>query len=165
MGSIAIYPGSFDPVTNGHLDIVERASRVFDRVIMAVIVNPNKAGFFPLTERRQLLCQVTAHLTNVEIDAFSGLLVDYARQQGARAVVKGLRSPADCEAELQMARLNHMMAPEVETFLMASQPGWVHVSSSFVREIARLGGDISSLVAPSVLTSIQSKLKAMREEK
>jgi len=146
----ALCPGSFDPVTNGHLDIVERAAKHFEAVIVAVIHNPRKAGgLFTLQERREMLGQVTAHLPNVRIDHFQGLLVDFARAKGAEVVVKGLRAVSDFDYELQMAQMNHRLA-EVDTFFLSTSPQYSFLSSSLVREVARYGGDVTSMVPPVV---------------
>jgi pantetheine-phosphate adenylyltransferase len=147
---IALCPGSFDPVTNGHLDIVERSARHFDRVIVAVIRNPQKAGsLFSLDERQDMLREVTAHLPNVEIGVFKGLLVDFARDHGANAIVKGLRAVSDFDYELQMAQMNQRLAG-IDTFFLSTSPKYSFLSSSLVREVARYGGDISGMVPPLV---------------
>jgi pantetheine-phosphate adenylyltransferase len=142
----ALCPGSFDPVTNGHIDIVERAARYFDRVIVAVIRNPQKTQvLFSLEERREMLGDVLGHLENVEIDFFKGLLVDFARSKGADAIVKGLRAVSDFDYELQMAQMNQKLSG-IDTFFMTTSPQWSFLSSSLVREVARFGGDVSSMV-------------------
>lgn len=156
----AVYPGSFDPITLGHLDIVRRASQLFDRVIVAVIRNPNKRGLFSLPERARLIEQATASIPNVQVDSFEGLLVDYCRAQGAQAVVKGLRGPGDVEGEFQMARLNRMMASDLETLFLVADPRFIHISSTFVREISALGGDVSAMVAPETLAALLAKRRA-----
>ncbi|MEI8001640.1 MAG: pantetheine-phosphate adenylyltransferase [Actinomycetes bacterium] len=146
----ALCPGSFDPVTNGHLDIIERTARHFDDVIVAVIRNPQKAqSLFTLEERQELLAHVTAHLTNVRIDFFSGLLVDYARDHGAEAIVKGLRAVSDFDYELQMAQMNQRLSG-IDTFFISTSPQHSFLSSSMVREVARFGGDVASMVPPIV---------------
>ena len=142
----ALCPGSFDPVTNGHLDIVERASRYFDRVIVAVIRNPQKTqALFTLEERKEMLSEVLGHLPNVEIDFFKGLLVDFARDKGADAIVKGLRAVTDFDYELQMAQMN-LGLQGVETMFMTTNPQYSFLSSSLVKEVATYGGDVSGLV-------------------
>jgi pantetheine-phosphate adenylyltransferase len=144
--AIALCPGSFDPVTNGHLDIVERAARYFDRVIVAVIRNPQKTQtLFTLEERKEMLGAVLGHLPNVEIDFFKGLLVDFARGKGADAIVKGLRAVSDFDYELQMAQMNHTLSG-IDTFFLTTSPQWSFLSSSLVREVAKFGGDVSSMV-------------------
>lgn len=146
----ALCPGSFDPVTNGHLDIIERTARHFDDVIVAVIRNPQKSeSLFTLEERQEMLREVTAHLPNVRIDFFKGLLVDYAKEHDAQAIVKGLRALSDFDYELQMAQMNRELTG-LETLLMANNPAYGFVSSSLVKEIAALGGDIENLVPPVV---------------
>jgi pantetheine-phosphate adenylyltransferase len=146
----ALCPGSFDPVTNGHLDIIERTSRYFDSVIVAVIANPSKRSLFTLKEREEMLREVTAHLDNVEIDSFEGLLVDFAREQGADAIVKGLRAVSDFDYELQMAQMNQRLSG-IDTFFISTSPRYSFLASSLVREVAQYGGDVSSMV-PTVVT-------------
>jgi pantetheine-phosphate adenylyltransferase len=153
----ALCPGSFDPVTNGHLDIVERAARYFDRVIVAVIRNPQKTQtLFTLEERKDMLADVLGHLPNVEIDFFKGLLVDFAREKGADAIVKGLRAVTDFDYELQMAQMNHKLSG-IDTFFMTTNPQWSFLSSSLVREVARFGGDVSSMVPEIVLRRLKER--------
>jgi pantetheine-phosphate adenylyltransferase len=153
----ALCPGSFDPVTNGHLDIVERAARYFDRVIVAVIRNPQKTqALFTLEERKEMLAEVLGHLPNVEIDFFKGLLVDFARDKGADAIVKGLRAVTDFDYELQMAQMNHKLSG-IDTFFMTTNPQWSFLSSSLVREVARFGGDVSSMVPEIVLRRLKER--------
>ena len=143
-------PGSFDPVTNGHLDIIERTARHFDDVIVAVIRNPQKAqSLFTLEERQEMLAEVTAHLGNVRIEFFKGLLVDFARDHGANAIVKGLRAVSDFDYELQMAQMNQRLSG-IDTFFISTSPQHSFLSSSLVREVARYGGDVSSMVPPIV---------------
>jgi pantetheine-phosphate adenylyltransferase len=158
----ALCPGSFDPVTNGHLDIVERASRSFDRVIVAVIRNPQKSGaLFTLPEREAMLREVTAHLPNVEIDFFKGLLVDFARAKGAETIVKGLRAVSDFDYELQMAQMNQRLSG-IETFFLSTNPSHSFLSSSLVREVARFGGDVSSMVPPVVDLRLKERYAELR---
>ena len=146
----ALCPGSFDPVTMGHLDIIERTARHFDRVIVAVIRNPQKAQpLFTLEERQEMLGEVTAHLGNVEIGFFKGLLVEYARDHHAEAIVKGLRAVSDFDYELQMAQMNQSLSG-IDTFFISTSPQYSFLSSSLVREVARFGGDVSSMVPPVV---------------
>jgi pantetheine-phosphate adenylyltransferase len=144
-------------VTNGHLDIIERASRNFDRVVVAVLVNPAKEPLFSLEERLAMLKEATSGLSGVEVDSFSGLLVDFARTRGSSVIVKGLRAVSDFDYELQMAQMNHRMAG-VETFFMTTNPVWSYLSSSLVREVARHGGDVSGLVPPHVADRLTEKL-------
>jgi pantetheine-phosphate adenylyltransferase len=146
----ALCPGSFDPVTNGHIDIIERTSRHFADVIVAVIRNPQKSqSLFTLEERQELLHEVTAHLPNVRIEFFKGLLVDFAKDHGAAAIVKGLRAVSDFDYELQMAQMNQSLSG-IDTFFISTSPQYSFLSSSLVREVARFGGDVSSMV-PSVV--------------
>ena len=146
----AVCPGSFDPVTNGHIDIIERTARHFDRVIVAVIRNPQKSGsLFSLEERQDMLREVTAHLPNVEIAFFKGLLVDFCREHDAEAVVKGLRAISDFDYELQMAQMNQRLSG-IDTYFLSTSPKYSFLSSSLVREVARFGGDVSGMVPPLV---------------
>lgn len=153
----ALCPGSFDPVTNGHLDIIERTSRYFDRVIVAVIRNPQKAEpLFTLEERQEMLRELTGHLPNVEVDFFKGLLVEYARDQGADAIVKGLRAVSDFDYELQMAQMNQRLSG-IDTFFISTSPEYSFLSSSLVREVARFGGDVSSMVPEAVAKRLEER--------
>ncbi|WP_328607278.1 pantetheine-phosphate adenylyltransferase [Amycolatopsis sp. NBC_00345] len=145
----AVCPGSYDPATNGHLDIIERASLLFDEVVVAVGVNKSKKGLFEVEERMEMLRLITAKLPNVRIDSWQGLLVDYCRENDIAAVAKGLRSVSDFDYELQMAQMNRELTG-LETLLMANNPAYGFVSSSLVKEVAALGGDIESLVPPVV---------------
>ena len=146
----ALCPGSFDPVTNGHLDIIERTARHFDHVIVAVIRNPQKSkSLFTLHERQELLHEVTGHLHNVRIEFFKGLLVEFAREHGAEAIVKGLRAVSDFDYELQMAQMNQSLSG-IDTFFISTSPQYSFLSSSLVREVAKYGGDVSSMVPPVV---------------
>jgi pantetheine-phosphate adenylyltransferase len=155
----ALVPGSFDPVTNGHLDVIERVSRFFDRVIVAVIRNPQKAAsLFSLEERESMLGEVTGHLGNVQIEFFAGLLVDFARIHGADTIVKGLRAVTDFDYELQMAQMNQSLSG-IDTFFLATSPQYSFLSSSLVREVARFGGDVSSLVPPVVAARLDVRFK------
>ena len=155
----ALVPGSFDPVTNGHLDVIERVARFFDRVIVAVIRNPQKAAsLFTLEERETMLAEVTGHLGNVQIEFFAGLLVDFARIHGADTIVKGLRAVTDFDYELQMAQMNQSLSG-IDTFFLATSPQYSFLSSSLVREVARFGGDVSSLVPPVVASRLDQRFK------
>lgn len=165
--TIAVCPGSFDPVTLGHVDVFERASRLFDEVIACVVHNPNKQGTFDVDERRALLGESVAHLGNIRVDAFSGLLVDYCREQGATTVVKGLRGATDYSYEEPMAHMNWEITgadaeSRVDTLFMAGQPGLSFVSSSLVREVAKLGGEVSHLVPPAVASAMEEKFGPAR---
>ena len=159
MGATALCPGTFDPVTNGHLDIVERAAQHFDRVVVAVLDNPGKRPLFAVAERVAMLEETTAHLDRVAVDSFSGLLVEYAERIGANAIVKGLRAVSDFEYEIQMAQMNRRLSG-VETFFMPTAPTWSYLSSSLVREVASLGGDVSSLVPAPVAERLRERVAA-----
>ncbi|HSK98586.1 MAG TPA: pantetheine-phosphate adenylyltransferase [Euzebyales bacterium] len=148
-GSAAVCPGSFDPVTNGHLDVIERAARHFDHLIVACLRNVGKRPLFELEQRLQLLESATAHLPNVEIASFDGLLVEFCRRRGVEIVVRGLRAVSDFESELEMAQMNHSLA-DVETFFVATSPLYSFLSSTLVKEVARFGGDVTSFVPPAV---------------
>lgn len=141
----ALCPGSFDPVTNGHLDVFERAAEQFDEVIVTVVVNPNKKGMFTVEERMELIREVTAHLPNVRVESWRGLLVDFAKEQGVSAIVKGLRDATDLGYEMQMAQMNRKLTG-VDTYFIATDPEYGFVSSSLVKEVAAYGGDISDLL-------------------
>jgi len=162
MGLTGLCPGTFDPVTNGHLDIIERASRHFDRLVVGVLQNPSKAPLFSVEERVSLLKEVTGGLRGVEVGTFSGLLVDFAKQQDASVIVKGLRAITDFDYELQMAQMNHRLG-DVETFFITTNPNWSYLSSSLVKEIARLGGDVEGLVPPVVKERLLERLEQERE--
>jgi pantetheine-phosphate adenylyltransferase len=153
----AVCPGSFDPVTNGHLDIVERASGLFDEIIIAIGVNPSKRALFTGEERTELLAEVTAGLPNVRIERFAGLLVDFCRCHDVHVVVKGLRAISDFDYELQMSQMNHGLAG-VETLFMPTNPIYSFLSSSLVREVATYGGDVSGLVPATVLARLGERL-------
>ena len=156
----ALCPGSFDPVTLGHIDIIERSARHFDHVIVAVIRNPQKAqSLFSLEERQDMLSEATEHLGNVSIEFFKGLLVDFARDHGADAIVKGLRAVSDFDYELQMAQMNQRLSG-VDTFFLSTSPQYSFLSSSLVREVARFGGDVSSMVPPYVAERLAKMFKA-----
>jgi pantetheine-phosphate adenylyltransferase len=157
MGSTALCPGTFDPVTNGHLDIIGRASRRFDQLVVGVLDNPSKAPLFGVEERVAMLKAVTADLDGVEVASFSGLLVDFAESRGIGTIVKGLRAVSDFDYELQMAQMNHRLRG-VETFFMSTDPNWSYLSSSLVREVAGFGGDVSSLVPEVVVARLAEKL-------
>jgi pantetheine-phosphate adenylyltransferase len=152
-----VCPGSFDPVTNGHLDVIERASRLYDEVTVAVLVNAAKSGLFPVDERIEMLREVTAGFGNVKIDSFQGLLVDYCRDHDIPVVVKGLRAVSDFDYELQMSQMNNRLTG-VETLFVATNPEYSFLSSSLVKEVAKWGGDVSALVPEPVLRRLGSRL-------
>ncbi len=160
---LAIYPGSFDPITNGHVDIIERGLRLFDRVVVAVLRNETKAPLFSAAERVQLIRDVFRDRPGLEVDTFEGLLVDYAAARGAAVIVKGLRSIADYEYEAQMALMNRRLRPAIETmFLMPAEP-YAYTSSRLIKEVCRLGGDIRGLVPPLVEDRLQRTFAAARD--
>ncbi|MVU76517.1 pantetheine-phosphate adenylyltransferase [Nocardia sp. ET3-3] len=145
----ALCPGSFDPVTNGHLDVFSRAAEQFDEVVVTVVVNPNKQGMFTVEERMELIREVTAHLPNVRVASWRGLLVDFAKREGITAIVKGLRDATDYAYELQMAHMNRKLSG-VDTYFIASDPAYTYVSSSLIKEVAALGGDVAEFLPPVV---------------
>lgn len=158
---IAICPGSFDPVTNGHLDIIHRASDMFDKVIVLVLTNASKksTALFSLTERVELLKRVATDLPNVEVDTYDGLLVDYARDKGAAVIVKGLRALSDFEYEFQMALTNRKLNPNVETVFLTTTAEHMYLSSSLVKQVAELNGDIRDFVPACILPDIMTKIR------
>lgn len=156
---IVVCPGSFDPLTNGHVDIITRASQIFDKVIVAVLHNPNKKPLFTMEEREEMIRIALADLKNVEVDAFSGLLVDYARQRGACAIVRGLRAVSDFEFELMQASVNRKLAPELETVYMMTSNDFSFLSSSVVKEVAAFRGDVSCMVPAIVATKLSEKFR------
>ncbi len=158
----AIYPGSFDPLTNGHLDVIERAAKLFDRVIVAIAINESKNPFFTLAERRELVSRSIEPMKNVEADTFTGLLVDYVEQRSGQAIVRGLRAVSDFEFEFQLALMNRKLNERVETIFMMPKDTYTFLSSRIVKEIARLGGDVSAFVPPSVKEALKRKLEKAR---
>ena len=156
----AIYPGSFDPLTNGHLDVIERAVKLFDRVVVAVAKNESKHPLFSLEERVDLVSQSIKHIPNAEADSFDSLLVNYVDQQNAQAIVRGLRAVSDFEFEFQLALMNRKLNEKVETIFMMPKDTYTFLSSRIIKEIARLGGDISSFVPVHVRAALIEKLKA-----
>ena len=155
----AIYPGSFDPVTLGHLDIIERTSKMFDRVIIGVLNNKSKSPLFSVEERVNMLKEVTVSLTNVEVQSFEGLLIDFVRQNGAAIIVRGLRAITDFEYELQLAQTNRVIAPEVDTIFLTTNLKYSYLSSSIVKEIAEYDGDISEFLHPAIAARVREKLR------
>ncbi|HTD23584.1 MAG TPA: pantetheine-phosphate adenylyltransferase [Terriglobales bacterium] len=157
---IAIYPGSFDPLTNGHIDLIERGSKIFDRLIVAILRNSEKQPLFSITERREMLQAMvrSKRWKNVEVDTFDGLLVDYATKKKAQAVLRGIRAISDYEFELQMALMNRKLQPRLETVFMMPALSYSYLSSRLVREIAQLGGSVTGLVPEQVEKQLQEKL-------
>ena len=153
----AITPGTFDPITYGHLDVITRAAQLMDEVIVAVAASPGKSPLFSLEERTELAREAVKHLANVRVEPFDGLLVDFAREQGAEVIVKGLRAITDFEYEFQMAALNYQLANELETVFIMSPPQYMYLSSSIVRELARLHSPVDQFVPPSVAAALERK--------
>ena len=157
--ALAVYPGTFDPITNGHADILRRSLGIFDHVVVALAENVRKAPLFSLDERKSMILEALDGDSRIEVDAFQGLLVDYCRRRNAAVVIRGLRALADFEYEFQLAHMNRHLAPEVETmFLMTSEDSF-YVSSSLVKEVALMGGDVSRMVPPSVAAALADKRK------
>jgi pantetheine-phosphate adenylyltransferase len=156
--SIAIYPGSFDPVTNGHLDLIERGEKMFDLVIVAVLKNTEKQPLFTVPERVEMLREVTSRWSGVEVDVFDGLLVDYARKRGAGVILRGIRAVSDYEYELQMALMNRKLEPRLETVFMLPGQDYSYLSSKLVREVAQLGGPLNGLVPTVVEERLRAKI-------
>ena len=155
---IAIYPGSFDPMTNGHLDVVQRAAKLFDRVIVAVAQNESKNPLLTLSERLELVTHCVRHIPNVEADSFDGLLVNYVEQRSAQAIIRGLRAVSDFEFEFQLALMNRKLNERIETIFMMPKDTYTFLSSRIVKEIARLGGDVSAFVPPKVREVLTTRL-------
>ena len=161
MKRTAIYPGSFDPLTNGHLDVIQRAARLFDRVVVAVASNESKHPLFTKDERVALVKKAVTRLPNVEVDAFDGLLVEYVAAKQAQVIVRGLRAVSDFEFEFQLALMNRKLDENIETIFMMPKDTYTFLSSRIVKEIARLGGDVNSFVPPNVQVALRKKLKMM----
>jgi pantetheine-phosphate adenylyltransferase len=159
MGVVAVYPGTFDPITNGHTDLVRRACRLFDRVVLGVAANPKKEPFFTLDERVTLARTALKVLDNIEVCGFDGLLVEFARTHGARAVLRGLRAVSDFEFEFQMAGMNRRLDPDLESLFLTPAEEYAFVSSSLVREVAMLGGDVSAFVDPAVAAALRERMR------
>lgn len=155
----AIYPGSFDPVTLGHLDVIQRASKLFDHLIIGVLNNSAKTPLFTVEERVNMIKEAVKDIPNVEVKSFGGLMVDFARECGANAVVRGLRAVTDFEYELQIAQLNHVINPEIDTVFLTTSLQYAYLSSSLTKEVASYGGDISQFVTPQVEIEVKRKYK------
>ena len=154
---IAIYPGSFDPITNGHVDVIERSCKIFDKVIVSVLHNSSKHPAFSIEEKITMIKRVTSHLNNVEVDYFDGLLVDYACQKNASTILKGLRAMSDFEYEMQMALMNRKQNPDIETLFLIASSEYSFLSSSIIKEIAKLGGKLDGFVPECIKTEIYNK--------
>jgi len=163
MKRTAIYPGSFDPLTNGHLDVIQRAAKLFDRVVVAVASNESKHPLFTKDERVALVKKAVTRLPNVEADAFDGLLVEYVAAKQAQVIVRGLRAVSDFEFEFQLALMNRKLDEKIETIFMMPKDTYTFLSSRIVKEIARLGGDVSSFVPPNVQVALKKKLKSVKQ--
>ena len=157
MGKIAIYPGSFDPITNGHLDLIERGLKIFDEIIVAIAVNPVKQPLFTIEERVELIREVLNDHPQVKIDHFTGLLVDYVRQQNTNVILRGLRAVSDFDYEFQLALMNRRLAPEIETVFLMTSLKWVFLSSSILKEAVSLGGVLEDIVPPIVFQRLREK--------
>lgn len=155
--AIAVYPGSFDPITYGHLDIIERAAAIFDRVVVAVCLNPGKQPLFTMEERMEMIIQESAPIPKVEVNCFRGLLTEFMKQKNAQIIVRGLRAISDFENEFQMALMNRKLGPEIETIFLVAQPKYSYLSSSIVKEIASLKGDVRGLVSEQVSQHLQKQ--------
>lgn len=156
---VAVYPGSFDPVTKGHFDIIERASRLFDKLIVVVLINPEKRPVFSAAERVRFIEEITAGVENVEVDSFDGLLADYVTRRGATAVIKGLRAMSDFEYEFQMALINKQLNPAMETLFLITGNEYMYLSSSIVRQLASFGGDVSRFIPAEIRDEIVERLR------
>lgn len=155
---IAVYPGSFDPIHRGHLDLVARAARLFDVVVIGITQNPTKQPLFGLDERAEMVREAVADLAGVRVETYEGLTVAFARRHGARAIVKGLRASTDLDLEMRMATMNRRLAPEIETVFLPASPEYGDLSSNLIKEVARLGGDVSGLVPPGVWERLLAKV-------
>jgi len=162
---IAVYAGSFDPVTNGHLDIIKRAACIFDQLIVAILVNPNKVTLFSEQERKEMLRSATKNIKNVKIECFSGLLVDFMKETGAFIIIRGMRAISDFEYESQLALMNKKLAPEVETIFLVTSAEYSYVNSGIVKEIAEFNGCVEKLVPSVVENKLHKKYKEIREIK
>jgi pantetheine-phosphate adenylyltransferase len=154
----ALYPGTFDPPTNGHLDLIQRGARLFDQLIVAILINPVKNPLFAVAERVEMLKEATGAIPNVSIATFNGLMVDFARQQGVSAVLRGIRAISDYEYEFQMALMNRRLAPEIETVFLQPAGRYSFVSSRMVKEVFSLGGDVTGLLPPNVLKRLRARI-------
>ncbi|ACD53772.1 pantetheine-phosphate adenylyltransferase [Clostridium botulinum] len=156
---VAVYPGSFDPITNGHLDIIERGSKVFDKLIIGVLVNVDKKGLFEIEERVELIKKVTKHIKNVEVISFNGLLIDFLKAYNAKIILKGLRAVSDFEYEFKMALMNNKLDPDIETVFMMTSAQYSYLSSSSVKQVAKFGGCIEGLVPKEIISDVVRRSK------
>lgn len=154
----ALYPGSFDPITNGHIDVIERISKLFDQVVVAVLNNHDKQEFLPLEDRLKLIKESTSNIKNVTIESFTGLTVNYAKAKGANVIVRGLRAPSDFEYELEMSQINYFLSNGLETIFIMTNPKYSFIRSSRVKEVASLGGDVRELVPKAVFNYMSNKM-------
>ena len=161
---LAIYPGSFDPITNGHFDLIQRSSRIFDHLIVALLTNAEKQPLFNVEERFEMLQEVTRDMKNVSVDTFSGLLVDYAVRKNARAIVRGIRAFSDYEYEIQMALMNRKLQPKLETIFLMPAESYAYISSRLVKEISKRGGSVKDLVPPLVEERLSKKIVPINDE-
>jgi pantetheine-phosphate adenylyltransferase len=161
---IAVFPGSFDPITNGHIDIINRGANIFDEIVVAVVENPGKTPLFSIGERVEMIEKIFADSKNIKVDSFSGLLIDYVRKLGASVVIRGLRVISDFEYEFQMALMNRRLAPDIETLFMMPNETYTYLSSRLVREIASFGGSVNGLVPPLVEERMRRRFKELKDE-
>lgn len=160
--SIAVVPGSFDPITIGHLDIIKRVAKLYDKVIVGIVVNPNKKALFSIEDRVKMVKEAVVDIKNIEVDSFDGLLVEFVKMHGARVIIRGLRAVSDFEREFQMAQLNRKLNPDIETTFMMASPEYAYLSSSVIKEIAIYGGDVSELVPPHVMNYLAEYGRSQR---
>lgn len=164
MSNIAVYPGSFDPITNGHLDIIKRSAKVFNKVIVAVLENPEKKSYlFNINERVELIKKVTDNLENVEVESFQGLLVSFVKEKKANVIIRGLRALSDFEYEFQMTLMNRKLAPDIETFFMTTRTEYAYLSSSAVKQVAYYDGSISEFVPKDIIEDVYNKIKSSKK--
>jgi pantetheine-phosphate adenylyltransferase len=155
---VAVYPGSFDPITEGHLDIIRRSSKTFDELVVLVLINPDKKGLFDIEEREALIQKVTKNIANVKVEAFHGLLVNYMKERELNIIVKGLRAVTDFEYEFQMALMNRKLSPTIETVFMMTSAQYSYLSSSSVKQVAKFGGDLNDLVPREIINDVVNKI-------
>ncbi len=159
MTKIAIYPGTFDPITNGHISLIHRGLQIFDKIIVAVGINPDKTGFFTIDERVEIIREILKDKPEVEVDTFTGLTVEYVKSRGANVIMKGLRAMSDFESEFQMALMNRRLEREIQSVFLMTDYKWFYISSSIIKEVASLGGDISGMVPAAVNRRLKEKFE------